>query len=100
MDHAKTPPPRPSQKANIAIPEDLEDLLMDCLAKEPNERPESAHELERRLWGLQLRDYWTPAMAERWWAEHASALRPARAAAAHDPRPRTAEAPTHLTAAS
>ncbi len=100
MDHAKTPPPRPSQKSNVAIPEDLEDLLMDCLAKDPNERPESARELERRLWGLFLRDYWTPDMAERWWAEHASALRPVRDGDGRDPRPRTPAAPTHLTARS
>ena len=101
MDHAKTPPPRPSSKANVEIPEDLEDLLMDCLAKDPNERPESARELEKRLWGLHLRDIWTPDMAERWWAEHASALRPALAGeGGHDPRPRTPAAATHLTARS
>jgi len=100
MDHAKTPPPRPSSKSNVAIPEDLEDLLMDCLAKDPKERPESARELEKRLWGLHLRDYWTPDMAERWWAEHASALRPVRPGEVHDPRPRTPAAATHLTARS
>ena len=101
MDHAKTPPPRPSSKANVEIPEDLEDLLMDCLAKDPNERPESARELERRLWGLHLRDIWTPDMAERWWADHASALRPALVGeGGHDPRPRTPAAATHLTARS
>ncbi len=101
MDHAKTPPPRPSSKSNVEIPADLEDLLMDCLAKDPSERPESARELERRLWGLLLRDIWSPAMAERWWAEHASALRPVRPGeGGHDPRPRTPAAATHLTARS
>lgn len=76
MDHAKTPPPRPSEKSGIAIPEGLEDLLMDCLAKEPKDRPESAREVERRLWALYLPDIWTPDMAERWWAEHLSPLLP------------------------
>ena len=76
MDHAKTPPPRPSQKSGVAIPDGLEDLLMDCLAKEPKDRPESAREVERRLWALYLPDIWTPDMAERWWAAHASALPP------------------------
>lgn len=76
MDHARTPPPRPSEKSGIAIPEGLEDLLMDCLAKEPRDRPESAREVERRLWALYLPDIWTPDMAERWWAEHLSPLLP------------------------
>jgi hypothetical protein len=76
MDHARTPPPRPSEKSGISIPEGLEDLLMDCLAKEPKDRPESAREVERRLWALYLPEIWTPDMAERWWAEHASPLLP------------------------
>jgi hypothetical protein len=76
LDHARTPPVRPSEKSGIAVPEGLEDLLMDCLAKEPKDRPESAREVERRLWALYLPDIWTPDMAERWWAEHASPLLP------------------------
>ncbi len=76
MDHAKTPPPRPSEKSGKPIPEGLEDLLMDCLAKEPKDRPESAREVERRLWALYLPDLWTPDMAERWWSEHVSPVLP------------------------
>jgi len=76
MDHAKTPPPRPSDRLGKPIPEGLEDLLMDCLAKEPRDRPESAREVERRLWALYLPDLWTPDMAERWWSEHVSAVLP------------------------
>ncbi|HQR45099.1 MAG TPA: serine/threonine-protein kinase [Thermoanaerobaculia bacterium] len=76
MDHARTPPPRPSEKSGIAIPEGLEDLLMDCLAKDPKERPDSAREVERRLWALYLPDIWTPDRAERWWAEHVSPFLP------------------------
>ncbi|MFI5181061.1 MAG: serine/threonine-protein kinase [Thermoanaerobaculia bacterium] len=76
MDHAKTPPPRPSEKSGRPIPEGLEDLLMDCLAKDPKDRPESAREVERRLWALYLPDLWTPDMAERWWTEHVSPLLP------------------------
>jgi serine/threonine-protein kinase len=98
LDHAKTPPSRPSQKSGIAIPEDLEDLLMDCLAKDPSDRPESARELERRLLSLHLRDIWTADMAERWWAEHASALRPRHEPPAPDLEPRAVASPTRLAA--
>ncbi|MGE5347277.1 MAG: serine/threonine-protein kinase [Acidithiobacillales bacterium] len=76
LDHAKTPPVRPSERSGIAVPEGLENLLMECLAKEPKNRPESAREVEKRLWALYLPDIWTPEMAERWWAEHASPLLP------------------------
>jgi serine/threonine-protein kinase len=76
MDHARTPPPRPSEKSGISVPEGLEDLLMDCLAKEPKDRPDSAREVERRLWALYLPDIWTPDKAERWWAEHVSPFLP------------------------
>jgi serine/threonine-protein kinase len=76
MDHARTPPPRPSEKSGKPIPEGLEDLLMDCLAKEQKDRPENAREVERRLWALFLPDFWTPDMAERWWAEHVSPVLP------------------------
>jgi len=87
MDHARTPAPRPSEKSGIAVPEGLEDLLMDCLAKEPKDRPDSAREVERRLWALYLPDIWTPDKAERWWAEHVSPFLPQ--ATAHLETPRT-----------
>ena len=90
MDHAKTPPPRPSEKSGKPIPEGLEDLLMDCLAKEPKDRPESAREVERRLWALYLPDLWTPDMAERWWSEHVSPVLPG---ATHPESPPTKVSP-------
>ncbi len=90
MDHAKTPPPRPSEKSGKPVPEGLEDLLMDCLAKEPKDRPESAREVERRLWALYLPDLWTPDMAERWWSEHVSPVLPG---ATHPESPPTKVSP-------
>jgi len=87
MDHARTPAPRPSEKSGVPVPEGLEDLLMDCLAKEPRDRPDSAREVERRLWALYLPDIWTPDKAERWWAEHVSPFLPQ--ASAHLETPRT-----------
>jgi serine/threonine-protein kinase len=47
--HLHTPPERPSARSGRAMPAALERVLMDCLAKDPARRPQSAEELARRL---------------------------------------------------
>ena len=43
-------PPRPSALGlEVAIPEDLEDLLMQCLEKDPDKRPQTMREVKGRL---------------------------------------------------
>ena len=37
--HAHTPAPRPSTRSELPIPAALEDLVMDCLEKDPARRP-------------------------------------------------------------
>jgi serine/threonine-protein kinase len=49
------------------VPPELEQLVMSCLAKKPEDRPPSAADLDRRLRGLAV-DPWTEADAEQWWA--------------------------------
>lgn len=44
--HVNRPPPPPSRFAQI--PADLDRVVLDCLAKDPNERPD-AHDLARRM---------------------------------------------------
>ena len=66
-DHASTIPIPPSRRVATPIPEDLERVLLDCLAKEPDDRPESARELEARLAGILLPEPWNREEAERWW---------------------------------
>ena len=70
LDHVGTPPERPSRRLEKPIPEALEQLVLDCLAKDPVERPQSAHGLAERLRGLEGIEPWTPLDAERWWAAH------------------------------
>src|SRR5262249_2971319 len=40
--HLHTPPTPPSQRTDRPIPADLESIVMDCLAKDPRMRPDSA----------------------------------------------------------
>jgi len=42
--HAHTPAPRPSTRSELIIPTQLEDLIMECLEKDPTRRPASAEE--------------------------------------------------------
>ena len=49
------------------MPPDLEQLVLSCLAKEPEGRPQSAAEVGRRLAAAGV-ESWTDADAELWWA--------------------------------
>ena len=72
-DHTSTPPVPPSQRVATAIPADLEAVLLDCLAKDPADRPESARVLEERLAATTSAGRWSRTDAERWWERHAPA---------------------------
>ena len=75
IDHASTPPPRPHTRTELPIPPDLEQLIMECLEKDPGRRPADAHLLAQRLTTCRLPEQWTPERAERWW--HTSVPTPA-----------------------
>jgi eukaryotic-like serine/threonine-protein kinase len=68
--HAHTPPPRPSTRSELPIPASLEDLVMDCLEKDPARRPPSAEAVSTRLAAVVLESPWTVERAERWWEMH------------------------------
>jgi serine/threonine-protein kinase len=68
--HAHTQPPRPSTRSELPIPAQLEELIMQCLEKEPGRRPASAEAVSTRLNTVPLESPWTVERAERWWATH------------------------------
>jgi serine/threonine-protein kinase len=68
--HAHTPPPRPSLRVDRPIPAPLEDLIMECLEKDPARRPPGAEAVSARLDAVPLTSAWTAARAEHWWATH------------------------------
>ncbi len=70
LDHARTPPPRPQTRTELAIPPELEQVIMDCLEKDPERRPATAAELARRLSACPTPERWTRERAERWWRTH------------------------------
>lgn len=59
-----------SRRVGQAIPDSLEEVVMSCLQKEPEHRPQSAIELADRLSAGRLDEEWTPERAASWWKQH------------------------------
>jgi hypothetical protein len=82
--HAHQRPVPPSRRSRISVPEDLEQLVMACLEKNPNKRPSSAHVLALRLGKLDGAGgdgprAWNDSDAEAWWSRRRPRERPAPA---------------------
>jgi serine/threonine-protein kinase len=69
IDHIKTTPKPPSTHLDTPLPEELEQVIMDCLAKDPLQRPASAMDLADRLAACDVPP-WTQPQAQVWWREH------------------------------
>ena len=66
--HVETPPPRVSEhRANV--PPELDHIIALCLAKNPADRPASAHELAALLATVRVppSEQWSDAMCRDWW---------------------------------
>ncbi len=68
IQQAEVAPTLPSTRfPDIAVPEQLEDVLLSCLEKDPSSRPASAEEVARLLSESGIEETWTPAAARQWW---------------------------------
>jgi serine/threonine-protein kinase len=68
--HVDTPPVPVSARTNAAIPDGLEALIMQCLAKERDGRPKSARAMRDTLTELGEATPWDEAEARRWWRDY------------------------------
>jgi len=69
--HVHQDPEPPSRRTELEIPTDLEAIILECLAKDPDRRPASAEDLRRRLRASSPADRWGPDEASAWWQRHA-----------------------------
>ncbi len=68
--HARDEPVRPSARFELDVPDDLESVIVECLAKDPDGRPESARDLARRLAACTDAGRWSDDDAAGWWDTH------------------------------
>lgn len=66
LAHVQKTPVPPSERSELPIPAELEALVLRCLAKRPEERPQSGMELSRLLSGAGV-PAWTQDEAAEWW---------------------------------
>jgi serine/threonine-protein kinase len=87
VDHAKAPPEPPAQRLGRPLPEDLQRVILRGLAKSPDERFQSAAELDRALAECVCGPSWHRGEALAWWRTHMpSAGGAPTAEAPHEPR--------------
>ena len=61
--------PEPLSARGLAVPADLEGVVLACLEKDPGRRPQTAAELRRRVEACQV-DPWDRASALAWWSNY------------------------------
>jgi serine/threonine-protein kinase len=66
VQHLQSEPVPPSVRIGRPVPPALEGLLLQCVAKSPDDRPQDATWLAEAL-GAAGADEWTQADARRWW---------------------------------
>jgi eukaryotic-like serine/threonine-protein kinase len=69
-------PAPPSRRLGRKISPDLEAVIMQCLAKRPEQRPRNIEVLRQSLMKCSSADTWTSSDAEAWWRENAAAMEP------------------------
>jgi serine/threonine protein kinase len=71
--HAHQKPIPPSKSVGLALHPGLEAVIMACLEKNPNRRPQTAKDLDESLAALSFEHPWTAERAALWWRAHLEA---------------------------
>lgn len=75
LAHVQRAPAPPSAATERPVPEALDRVVLDCLAKDPAARPQTSQELAARLDAVPLTRAWTEADAAKWWDVHRPSAR-------------------------
>jgi serine/threonine-protein kinase len=70
MQHVQAEPVPPSQRTELRIPRELDELVLACLNKDPNQRPQNAEDLLSMAWQCHTCETWNPRAAASWWEAH------------------------------
>jgi len=69
LQHVQQQPVPPSQRTEVAIPPELERIILAGLSKDPDQRPQSMREFAQRLDAVAGGE-WDSARAAEWWRLH------------------------------
>jgi tRNA A-37 threonylcarbamoyl transferase component Bud32 len=69
QDHASSDVTPPS-RIEPSVPADLEEVVLRCLAKDPQDRCQDARMLEQALSECECAGAWTDERASDWWVQH------------------------------
>ncbi len=75
LNQQVTDPVPPSERSGVAVPPDLEALVMRCLARKPANRPATADALRDALFACTDAGTWSEDDANDWWQAHGERLR-------------------------
>jgi serine/threonine-protein kinase len=67
LAHLQKAPVAPSKRTSCEVPACLDNAIMMCLAKAPEQRPADADVFARLLESCEQAGAWTPRDAEHWW---------------------------------
>ena len=67
--HVQEVPVPPSQRTELDVATELDRVVLACLAKKPEDRPQTASELDRMLAEIEI-EPWSEEAATRWWRAH------------------------------
>jgi len=79
--HLNTLPQPPSASTEMPVPDQLDQVVLACLEKDPARRPASAEDLAGRLAAVGPLPGWTPDRARTWWDMHMGQAPPGEAMA-------------------
>ena len=68
--HIRAVPGPPSIHSPFPVDVSLDDVILECLAKDAERRPPDALDAARRFATCDVGEPWTEQHAERWWREH------------------------------
>ena len=69
LAHVRDQPVPPSERSENEVPPQLDRIVLECLAKDPDLRPQSALDLRQALAACDV-EPWTRESAEDWWRAH------------------------------
>jgi len=70
LQHVQEAPVPPSQRSELPIPREVDELVLACLEKDPAKRPQSAEQLLRMVRRCRSGASWDHDTARGWWQTH------------------------------